>query len=492
MKRYLVIQSLVLSLTIASLKRACAGKYKDRIPINFDISCELPFCVLTRPSIKVTSGNYYYIKRSLSTSYRIDKILDKGQVILDGDPKDLERMLFIVHLDNGQRYLRVVTKSKYRNTVERRIQEFISFPKNPKFMSVVRTHVELDIFSQSNTSIIVVIDNYQAKTKRFSIRPEMKLRYTIGVVRNFSQILNCRVQGLIERTVIMEGKGTPSIVIVSIYADGDQTVERYKSSEEKEKGFVMESRKLTEIFTQPSDEKDIYENPLSGLNITLIGSVSTPTTLNDVIIESSCMASTSASGEKQNLRAGEKRKFPEDSSETVSIESIQTHPQPIEPTKRMDCKFANVANMFTRPEERREPSTSTHTYSDPKSFEISEDDSSMHSFANSIDYQQWQYIAEGLNTTNSLEEHPPTSSTQNVTEFLDLDNQQWSYGPENIPAFDANTFQGSESNFMPMAENTVESLWMNEGANMGYTMQNQLQYTQYDGNIGYYQQWYHH
>ncbi|AFZ79586.1 signal peptide-containing protein [Theileria equi strain WA] len=247
---------LPIPLVIWSAKNACSLPPKEKVAIDLNLTGETPIGVRTRHSGMIVNGLYYHMKRAMASGYRLGNIKYGDQLILPEDVRDSERYVLFINPEGCKKYLRVVTKSIYRGKRERRIHEFIAEPTGDRFQRVVRTLVHIDLYTQGNTEIIEVEEDVKNMTKKYRIRSEMKLKYAIGAVRCGRQIINRKIQNIVDREVIWEGGAhKPEISIVTVDIEGDKGVERYEYTGD-ERGFLTLGVWYTPIYTTPSDESD--------------------------------------------------------------------------------------------------------------------------------------------------------------------------------------------------------------------------------------------
>ncbi|AFZ81040.1 signal peptide-containing protein [Theileria equi strain WA] len=255
------MKSFILFIVSILIQRACTSPYKPRFPIDFDLADELPDTIRMIKSTSHPEARYYTVKRSLTGYYRLGDVKNAGEMVCPGNPNDMDRFLLVVDLTNKIRYLRIVCKIKKRGRNQRKILEFITSPEGTnKFRPVSRTSFCLNLPAQGNTSIIQVDDDVKAMVKRYSVRPEMKYRFIIGVVKYGRKVITCRDQNLIERQIIYDYSEKPLITIISIYGDGDCGVEKYTYRKEDDR-FVINDRKYTPVFLKPQDESVVVDNP---------------------------------------------------------------------------------------------------------------------------------------------------------------------------------------------------------------------------------------
>ncbi|EKX74120.1 hypothetical protein BEWA_041580 [Theileria equi strain WA] len=175
-------------------------------------------------------------------------------MIMKGNEDDMNRFLFYALLERGVRYLRIVSKYIRFGKPAREVAEFIQRPGEGRYTRLVRKTVDIEVITQQNTRTIQVEEGSATKARRFSVRKEMKLEASIGVVRYCCYVVNAKVHGLIERKVIWEGgHDAPVITVISLYSEGYclTTKHVFKGIG---RGFRMENRVWTPIFLSPKDE----------------------------------------------------------------------------------------------------------------------------------------------------------------------------------------------------------------------------------------------
>ncbi|EKX73484.1 hypothetical protein BEWA_035200 [Theileria equi strain WA] len=236
------------------MQHACAVYYKERSPIDLDIAYELPPQICVSISETHPNGRYFYLKKSIANRFRLGLITCADSVIFLGNEKDMLRFVFLQELDDGKRYMRIVSKlADYHGNARRRVDEFVKLPTVTRFLRLFRTLLYMDIPTQEPNHMIQVETDIQSGALKFSIRPEMKLEVTIGVVKFGRYMVNWRTHGLMERDVIWEGGvDNPHIKMTSLFNDGTRVETTYGFDG---RGFIMGSRSQISIFLDPCDEE---------------------------------------------------------------------------------------------------------------------------------------------------------------------------------------------------------------------------------------------
>ncbi|EKX73628.1 hypothetical protein BEWA_036640 [Theileria equi strain WA] len=140
-------------------------------------------------------------------------------------------------------------------TLIRNVDEFLKQTTDPEYKQIFRIPVDIDITMQPETDVIELKEFSERNIKKFTVKPEMRLRFTLGLVRFGRHVLNRRIRGLIDRDIIWEGGlEMPRITLFSRYRNGNCVTSKYVYAGD-ETGFALEHRKTIQVFKHPRDEE---------------------------------------------------------------------------------------------------------------------------------------------------------------------------------------------------------------------------------------------
>ncbi|AFZ80096.1 signal peptide-containing protein [Theileria equi strain WA] len=238
------------------VKFTCALPFKEKYPIDLDISYPLPEHIKVSYSGQLDGAYYAFVKETHVDRFRVGLLTYKGQILSPGNSRDVNKFFFFfATLGHDTEYLRVVSKTlTIQGTTRRKVEEFVRTKDTTRFRRLSRRPVTVNVILQMNTRLVEVAIRGGVGPKRFEIRDGMGFDNVIGVVRYGPYVLTTRTRGLVERIVLWDGgKEQPYITIISLYIDGNCITTKYRY-DEGEFGFRIESKALHQVFQNPFDE----------------------------------------------------------------------------------------------------------------------------------------------------------------------------------------------------------------------------------------------
>lgn len=218
--------------------------------VHVNLSGPRPGRVRIIPSERYTDGVNCTITGNSVHTHILGDVMDGEELLCRGDPRAISRYVLVHPRKDGSKYVRVTTKPRDGRGPIRRIKEFVRGPIDFYYRPINRTPLELDIPNQGidryiNMKLVVNwekdedVDHREVEREvqkdpemvsiKFTIRENEWVNYAIGIVKYGEQILEDKVDGLMERCVIWHGgPEKPTITIHSRYINGTQTEKVYK------------------------------------------------------------------------------------------------------------------------------------------------------------------------------------------------------------------------------------------------------------------------
>ncbi|EKX73021.1 signal peptide containing protein [Theileria equi strain WA] len=221
---------------------------KKKIEVPIDLSGGRSARIEATPSKIYPGGVIYAVQMSSKHTHVIGDVFNKRELILPAYPTALSRSILIIPRDR-ESYIRIITRRMGRGNLFSRIDEFSRLP-NGSYGKIYRRPIEINLQYQEpddNINVDMKIDpkykiggipeDLETLPIRYSVKPEVDLKVTIGVIRFGDHIVDDKVGWLLNREVIWEGGViNPEITVTSIYSNERQVRIKYGLKSELE-GF---------------------------------------------------------------------------------------------------------------------------------------------------------------------------------------------------------------------------------------------------------------